>query len=145
MVLVVYVSHIMCTCFAYCAHTAGVYLPWLQRKTAEGCIFWGCSSPFSSQSRLVLCATRRAMPIYATTPLSQPHIRVSSSSSSSQGQPKVPLAGSFLRRKLLQSNTELAALLMLWYFTSRTSFWPCPAKLLLTSAHNKTLCAKVSG
>ena len=53
--------------------------------------------------------------------------------------------GSFLRRKLLQSNTELAALLRLWYFTSRTSFWPCPAKLLLTSAHNKTSRAKVRG
>ena len=45
-----------------------------QPNSAWGCIFSGCSGPFSSQSRLVLCATPRAIPIYATPSVSQPHI-----------------------------------------------------------------------
>ena len=52
-----------------------IYLGCIRRpNSAWGCIFSGCSGPFSSQSRLVLCATPRAIPIYATPSVSQPQI-----------------------------------------------------------------------
>ena len=52
-----------------------IYLGCIRRpNSAWGYIFSGCSGPFSSQSRLVLCATPRAIPIYATPSVSQPHI-----------------------------------------------------------------------
>ena len=66
-------------CIIQCKHTlhAGavllvyIYLGCIsQPNRAWGCIFSGCSGPFSSQSRLVLCA----IPIYATPSVSQPHI-----------------------------------------------------------------------
>ena len=46
----------------------------------KSCIFWGCSGPFSSQSRLVLCATPRAQSLQPPN-VSQLHIHSSLSCS----------------------------------------------------------------
>ena len=98
---------------------------------APSCIFSGCLGPFSSQSRLVLCATPSA-PMHRNANLRD-------LSFSTFGIIVIVLN---LAEKATAIKTDLVILLSLWFSINLATFRPCLAKLLLTPFHNQALHAK---